>query len=96
MTADDIIRMAREIGFKASVGKTDKHGVYHPDINAIGKDVPIEWLERLVALAAAAEREACLAVAKAELPKHERFDDQRAAGNAARRIMAGIKARGHA
>lgn len=40
------------------------------------------------------EREACLAVAAAALPQHEHFDDQRAAGNTARRIMAGIKARG--
>ena len=63
MNRDDIIRMAREAGFKASVGKTDKDGVYHPDVNAIGKDVPIEWVERLVqaayAAGAAAEREAC-------------------------------------
>ena len=59
---EDIIRMAREAGFKASVGKTDKDGVYHPDVNALGKDVPVEWLERLAqaayATGAAAEREA--------------------------------------
>ncbi len=61
-TREDIIRMAREAGMKASVGKTDKDGVYHPFINALGKDVPIEWLERFFELASAAEREACAKV----------------------------------
>ena len=42
--------LARKAGFTASVGKTDKNGVYKPDVNAIGRDVPIEWLERLLAL----------------------------------------------
>ncbi len=62
MTQDDITRLAREAGFKASVGKTDKDGVYHPFVNALGKDVPIEWVERFAALVAAAEREACAKV----------------------------------
>ena len=57
MTREDIIRMAREAGFKASIGKTDKDDKYHPDVNAIGRDVPVEWLERFAALVAAAERE---------------------------------------
>jgi hypothetical protein len=63
VTKEDIIAMAREAGMKASVGKTDKDGVYHPFINALGKDVPIEWLARFAALIAAAEREACAKVA---------------------------------
>ena len=46
----DIIKLAREAGFRASVGKTDKEGNYHPDKNALSKDVPIEWLERFAAL----------------------------------------------
>ena len=58
MSRDDIIRMARDAGFKASVGKTDKDGKYHPDVNALSRDVPVEWLERFAALVAAAEREA--------------------------------------
>ena len=53
----DVIRLALEAGFKASVGKTDLDGKYHPDVNALSKDVPIEWLERFAALVAAAERE---------------------------------------
>lgn len=66
MTREDIIHMAREAGFKASVGKTDKDGKYHPDVNAISRDVPVEWLERFAALiasrVAAEEREACAKV----------------------------------
>ena len=46
----DVIRLAREAGFKASVGKTDRDGKYHPNINALSKDVPVEWLERFTAL----------------------------------------------
>ena len=47
-----VIRMAKESGFKACVGTTDKEGHYHPFVNALGKDIPIEWLERFAALAA--------------------------------------------
>jgi hypothetical protein len=43
---DNIIRMAREAGFNSSVGKTDKDGNYRPYINAIGRDIPCEWVER--------------------------------------------------
>lgn len=49
---EDVIRMAKESGFKACVGTTDKEGNYHPFVNALGKDIPIEWLERFAALAA--------------------------------------------
>lgn len=49
----DVIRLAREAGFKASVGKTDLDGKHHPDVNALSKDVPVEWLERFTALVAA-------------------------------------------
>ena len=49
---EDVIRMANESGFKACVGTTDKEGNYHPFVNALGKDIPIEWLERFAALAA--------------------------------------------
>lgn len=91
MTRDDIIAMAREAGFKASVGKTDKDGVYHPFINALGKDVPIEWLEHLFqaayAAGAAAEREACSAIAdRYHVPMMD---------TAADAIAAAIRARGN-
>ena len=52
ITREDVIRMAKESGFKACVGTTDKEGNYHPFVNALGKDIPIEWLERFAALAA--------------------------------------------
>jgi len=47
---EEIIRMAKEAGMRASVGKTDKEGNYHPDKNALGNHVPVEWLERFAAL----------------------------------------------
>lgn len=46
MQREDVIQLAREAGIKASVGKTDKDGKYHPYVNALGRDIPIEWLER--------------------------------------------------
>lgn len=48
MTKDKIIDIARKSGFNASVGKTDSEGKYRPNVNALSKDVPIEWLERFV------------------------------------------------
>lgn len=51
MKREDVIQMAREAGFRASVGSTDKEGRYKPDRNALGNDVPIEWIERLIHLA---------------------------------------------
>jgi len=50
LTREQIIAAAKAAGFKASVGKTDKEGVYHPYINALGKDVPVEWLKRFAEL----------------------------------------------
>ena len=52
MTKDDILSMAKEAGMKASIGKTDKQGNYHPNVNALFSSVPIEWLERFAALVA--------------------------------------------
>ena len=46
MKREDIITIAKSAGFKASVGKTDKEGNYTPWVNALNKDVPVEWLER--------------------------------------------------
>jgi hypothetical protein len=55
---EQVIELAKQAGFNASVGKTDKEGNYHPYVNAIGRDVPFEWVERfydLVRNAALAE-----------------------------------------
>jgi predicted RNA binding protein with dsRBD fold (UPF0201 family) len=50
MTKEQVIELAKQAGFNASVGKTDKEGNYHPYVNAIGRDVPFEWVERFYAL----------------------------------------------
>ena len=49
------IELAEKAGFKASIGQTvdDK---YHPDRNAIGKSVPVEWVQRFYDLAIAHSR----------------------------------------
>lgn len=65
MTRDDIIRMAREVGMAAGIGRTS-NGKYAPNVNALGKSIPVEWLERFAALAAAAEREACARLIEAK------------------------------
>lgn len=62
MTRNQIIGLAREAGMKASIGPTDRNGKYHPDVNALGKYVPVEWLEAFASQVAAAEREACAAL----------------------------------
>jgi hypothetical protein len=52
--------------------------------------------ERLIffaALVRADEREACAKVCESFIPKHERFDDQRVAGNRSRAIAAAIRER---
>ena len=53
MTRDDIIRMAKEAGWKR-VGRNSETGPEFP--------VLVERLERFAALVSAAEREACAAV----------------------------------
>lgn len=58
MTRDDVIRIASEAGMNATVGKTNG-GKYHPNVSAIAKSIPVEWLERFAALVAADEREGC-------------------------------------
>ena len=57
MTTDEIIAMAREAGFTANCGHTDRDGTHHPAINALSASVPVQWLERFAALVAARERE---------------------------------------
>jgi len=55
ISRETAIALAKEAGFKASIGQTvdDK---YHPDRNAIGKSVPIEWVQRFYDLAVAHSR----------------------------------------
>jgi hypothetical protein len=62
MSRDEIIAMARDAGFTANIGYTDRDGTHHPAINALGASVPVEWLERFAALVEAKEREACAQV----------------------------------
>jgi hypothetical protein len=51
LNRDEIILIANNAGMKASIGRTDKeNNTYYPYINALGRDVPIEWLERFADL----------------------------------------------
>lgn len=50
MNQERIKDLAKLAGMNASKGKTDKDGKYTFFINALGKDVPIEWLEKFAAL----------------------------------------------
>ena len=53
MTRDDIIRLAESVKIKASIGQTDpKDKKYRPNVNALGKHVPVEWLENFAAAVA--------------------------------------------
>jgi len=89
MTKEEIIRVARE---------ADQ---YADDHAPAWTQIPHEWQElrdhhfaTLVAAAAKAEeREACAKVCESFIPKYERFDDQRVAGNKSRAIAAAIRAR---
>ncbi len=46
-TPEQVAQWARELGFNASVGPTDKNGKYTPHKNALALSVPIEWLQRI-------------------------------------------------
>lgn len=48
MNQEELIKLCKESGFVASVGRSDKDGKYHPNVNALGKHVPIEWIEDIV------------------------------------------------
>jgi hypothetical protein len=52
--------------------------------------------EREIEIEVEAEREECAKVCESFIPKYERFDDQRVAGNKSRAIAAAIRARGQA
>lgn len=45
-----IIEAARAAGMTASIGQTT-NGKYKPNVNALGRSVPVEWLERFYAIA---------------------------------------------
>jgi hypothetical protein len=82
MTKDDVIRMAREAGHSPA------------QIDIVCRFAAV--LDDFAALVRADEREACAKVCESFIPKHERFDDQRVAGNKSRAIAAAIRARGQA
>lgn len=50
LSQEDVVRLAREAGINADIGLTDKSGKYHPKKSALGKSVPVEWLERFASL----------------------------------------------
>ena len=45
-----IIHTAKQAGIIAEIGRTSRDGIYTPNANALGKHVPVEWLERFAAL----------------------------------------------
>jgi hypothetical protein len=59
------------------------------------QNAEVEYLFTLDGVEAllAAEREACAKVCESFIPKYERFDDQRVAGNKSRAIAAAIRSR---
>ena len=61
----NIEELAKQAGMKASIGKTDRDGKYHPDVNALAKSVPVEWLEAFARLIV----ERCASIAQ-EYPKY--------------------------
>ncbi len=79
MTRDDIIRMAREAGWPASV--LNPHG---PGVDT-SECLLVPTLERFAALVAAAEREECAkvcdSVGDAEMHVYDATDSIRARGN---------------
>lgn len=80
MTRDDIIRMAREAGYK------------HPDAVGEAEDFAYFDFERFAALVAAAEREACAKVCEAEAK--ERYHMEVWGDDLANGLAADIRARG--
>ena len=88
MTKDDVIRLAREAGFKASVGKTDRDGKYHPNINALSKDVPVEWLERFAALVMEEDAKVCDALKDDETQFNAAVEKQLKGNDEARQLHA--------
>ena len=81
MNHEDIIRMAREAGVYSGANEV----VFASSLE--------RFFQAAYAAGAAAEREACAKLCDAAVPQHERFDDQRGAGNTARQIAVAIRAR---
>ena len=82
MTRDNIIRMAKEAGWKR---------VDHPAFPVL-----VERIERFAALVAAAEREACVAIAEKEFGNTAMLLSLPPKSSAAWNIWASIRARGEA
>jgi len=73
MTRDDIIRMAREVGFVAYGEDAGEYRIPTPAFHS--------RLERFAALVAAAEREACIALCKEHSEEYTTFYQHAAAGS---------------
>lgn len=80
MTKNELIAMATESGMDAFTTT--------PAVSAIGKSVPIAWLQHFAELVAAKEREACAAVAEDQF-----FGN---AGELNHEVAAAIRERGNA
>lgn len=62
---DKIIEAARAAGMTASIGQTT-NDKYKPNVNALGRSVPVEWLARFYAIARAEALEDAAQVAEAQ------------------------------
>jgi len=87
MTADDIIRMAREAGFERVVA-------IHPDGSKTVTVAPVPELERFADLVAAAEREACETAVEDMARKYQQ-SHYPSAENVADACAYAIRARGN-
>lgn len=73
MNQEELIKLCKESGFVASVGRSDKDGKYHPNVNALGKHVPIEWVEDIVKKAVEQQirRDAEICLSTREYPTYD-------------------------
>lgn len=96
MTADDVIRMAREAGLPLRRLDDDYCNSVGLEIGTICRinDVGFSELERFAALVAAAEREECAKVCKDEMIDEEQCNDDVAYNAGCFDCAAAIRARG--
>ena len=88
MTRDDIIRMAKEVGFNQILATNAGADVWIDD------GFYVEKMERFAALVAAAEREACLALVNQGTGEATSADALKILRMERDRISAAIRARG--
>jgi hypothetical protein len=99
MKHEDIVSLAEQAGFNGDERIYDWCYTHYSAWNrsykqAFRLDITPEVIA-LVELAVKKEREECAKVCESFIPKYERFDDQRVAGNKSRAIAAAIRARGN-